>query len=252
VGRLDGRVAIVTGAGQGIGRGISLAFAAEGALVIVATRGAASGQSVAEELSAHPGAGRYIECDVADRESVERCIAATLEAHDRIDILVNNAVAGSTPTPLLEQTPETFRQSLETGLLGTLHFMQLCYPALSVRGGSIINLGSAAGYEGHAGLAAYASTKEGIRALTRVAAREWGDAGIRANVLCPFGNSPGWDEWRDADPASAAAFVNDRPLPRVGDCEQDIGRAALFLASDDSAYVTGMTLPVDGGGAMLA
>jgi NAD(P)-dependent dehydrogenase (short-subunit alcohol dehydrogenase family) len=251
MGRLTDKVAIVTGSGQGIGRGIALAFAAEGAHVILAEIQTDSGRAVEAEILARGEQATFFECDVSQRDSVDACVAQTLAERNRIDVVVNNAVAHTSSIPLIEQTASLFRESFETGLLGSFYFMQASYEALAKRGGSIINLGSAAGYQGHALLAPYSATKEAIRALTRVAAREWGAQGIRANVLCPFGDSPGWQEWRLTDPAGADAFVAARPLSRVGACEEDIGRAAVFLASDESAFVTGMTLPVDGGGAML-
>jgi len=242
----------VTGAGQGIGRGIALAFAAEGARVVLAEINPETGRQVAAEIASRGGQARFVECDVSQRTSVDACVAQTIEIEKRIDILVNNAVAHAAQTPLLQQDASEFYDALGTGLLGSVNFMQACHPALIREGGSIINLGSAAGYEGHENLASYAATKEAIRAVTRVAAREWGSDGIRANVLCPFGDSPGWEQWRNADPAGADTFVAARPLGRIGACEEDIGRAAVFLASDESSFVTGMTLPVDGGGAMLS
>ena len=250
--RLTEKTAIVTGSGQGVGRGIALAFAAEGASVILAEKRPETGRAVEAEIHSRGGNARFIQCDVSHRDAVDACVARTLEVDGRIDVLVNNAVAHTAQVPLLEQDASIFRDAFETGLLGSIYFMQACHPALARRGGSIINLGSAAGYQGHENLAAYAATKEAIRAVTRVAAREWGSDGIRANVLCPFADSPGWEGWREADPVGADAFIAARPLPRVGSCESDAGRAAAFLASDESSFVTGMTLPVDGGGAMLA
>ena len=249
--RLAGKVALVTGAGQGIGRGIARTFAREGAAVLIAEVEADRGARLAREIETEGGRARAVQCDVADLGSVEACVETLRDTYGRLDVLVNNAVSGVEARPLLEWTASDLRVSFESGLVGTFHFMQRCYPDLARRGGSVINLGSAAGYEGHVGLAGYAATKEAIRALSRVAAREWGPEGIRVNVLCPFGDSPGWRDWEAADPEESAKFAAARPLGRVGDCEQDIGRAALFLACDDSAFVTGMTLPADGGGAMI-
>ncbi|MFP8876049.1 MAG: SDR family oxidoreductase, partial [Myxococcota bacterium] len=112
--------------------------------------------------------------------------------------------------------------------------------------------GSMAGYQGWEKCAAYAAVKEGIRALSKVAAREWGPDGITVNVITPFANSPGWTAYVESNPEAAQAQLDGTPLRRIGDCEADVGRAAVFLASEDGAYVTGHTLPVDGGFAILA
>ena len=251
MGRLDEKVAIVSGAGQGVGRGIALALASEGASVVLAELRPETGRAVEREIQRRGGRARFVGCDVARRESIEACVQRSLDTYGRIDTLVNNAISPSSPLPLLEQDEAAFQDAFQSGLLGTVNFMQCCHPSLRERRGSIVNLGSAAGYQGHAELAAYAATKEAIRTVTRVAAREWGADGIRVNCVCPFANSPGWEKWTLEAPEAAQGFIEQRPLPRIGDCETDVGRTVAFLASEDAAYLTGATLPVDGGGAML-
>jgi NAD(P)-dependent dehydrogenase (short-subunit alcohol dehydrogenase family) len=143
----------------------------------------------------------------------------------------------------------TFARVLETNLWATFWCMQAARPHFLRRGrGSIINFASGSGTRGQETQGAYAAAKEGVRGLSRVAAREWGPEGIRVNVICPFANSPGMIAWSQADPEGHAATIAQIPLRRVGDCEVDVGRAAVFLASDDSAYITAQTLWVDGGG----
>ena len=132
--------------------------------------------------------------------------------------------------------------------MGDLLTMQAAHPHLVARGGgSIINFASNSGTIGLETQGAYAAAKEGIRGLTRVASREWGPDGIRVNVICPFANSPGMVAWAEGDPKSYEARIQTIPLRRVGDCEDDVGRVACFLASEDAAYVTGQTMFVDGG-----
>jgi NAD(P)-dependent dehydrogenase (short-subunit alcohol dehydrogenase family) len=252
VGRLSEKVAIVTGAGQGIGRGIALAFAEEGAKVVVAELEPERGQRTAAELAARGTDATFVHCDVSQRESIDACVASTLRAFGRIDILVNNAVHNGPLLSFDDHDASVWTPAIETGLLGTFHFMQACRPHLRERGGRVINLGSMAGYQGWEKCTAYAAVKEGIRALSKVAAREWGPDGITVNVITPFANSPGWVGYVEEQPEAAQAQLDGTPLRRIGDCEDDVGRAAVFLASDDAAYVTGHTLPVDGGYAIIA
>lgn len=248
-GRLQGRVAFITGAGRGIGRGIALALAQEGASVALLE---IDGKLLADTAKLLEGRGARclaIEGDVATRVTCESAIARTVETFGGLDVLVNNAAWTPTPGVLLADFDDaTFGRVLETNLWATFWCMQAARPHLVRRGkGSIINFASGSGTKGQETQGAYAAAKEGIRGLSRVAAREWGPDGIRVNVICPFANSPGMLDWSKLDPAGHAAAIAQIPLRRVGDCEEDVGRVAVFLASDDSAYVTAQTMWVDGG-----
>lgn len=251
-GRLSGKVAIVTGAGQGVGRGIALAFAREGADVVVADFNEETGTAVVKEIEALGGRAQFVACDVRSRESIDAAVAASIAAFGGIDVLVNNAQrANPAPVPLVEHTDELVDLCFATGYRASLHFMQACYPHLKERGGRVINLGSSAGLEGMAGQAAYGANKEAIRALSKTAAREWGPEGINVNILCPFARSPGVERFLELAPDMEKRLLAGQPLGRIGDCEKDIGPVAVFLASDDSRYITGHTVPADGGGTMI-
>jgi NAD(P)-dependent dehydrogenase (short-subunit alcohol dehydrogenase family) len=251
-GRLAGKVAIVTGAGQGVGRGIALAFANEGADVVVMDLNQETGTSVAKEIETRGARAHFVSCDVTIRESIDTAVAAAVARFGGIDVLVNNAQrANPAPVPLMEHDDELVELCFATGYRASLYFMQACYPHLKARGGKVINLGSNAGLDGMAGQAAYGANKEAIRALSKTAAREWGPEGINVNILCPFARSPGVEKFLELMPGLEKKLVAGQPLGRIGDCETDIGPVAVFLASDDSRYITGHTIPADGGGLML-
>lgn len=248
MGVLDGKVAIVTGAGQGIGRGISLAMAKEGASIGVVEVNPETAKRTAEEVQAAGSQAVAIECDVRRYQNCERAVAGVVNAFGGVDVLVNNAAWGPVK-PLLETTDEDMILAFEVSVMATLWFMQRCQPHLKARGGgSIINFGSAAGTSGLANQAAYAVAKESVRALSTVAAREWGRYGITVNTICPFAASPSQQEWATQNPRAYEAFLAATPLRRVGDCEEDIGRVAVFLAGPSARYLTACTLMVDGGG----
>jgi NAD(P)-dependent dehydrogenase (short-subunit alcohol dehydrogenase family) len=246
--RLEGRVALVTGGAQGVGLGIALALASEGASIAVVDRNATGANDAASQCRARDARAEGFPCDVADREAAARTVAAVVDAFGALQILVNNAHAFTLGIPLLETTLDDMEQSWRTAVLGTLYFMQAAHDALAVTGGTILNIGSGSALDGDAGSASYASAKEGVRVLTRVAAREWGPEGIRVNTLCPFSRSPRWEAFAAEHPGRVERQAASLPLRRApGDPELDIGRAALFLVSDDSSYVTGQTLFVEGG-----
>ena len=250
--RLEGKVAIVTGAGQGVGRGIVLAFAREGAYCVIADFNEETGNQVVREAEALGTKASFINCDVTKRESCNAAVAHAVDTYGGLDILVNNAQrAPYQPTPIMDHTDEIVDMCFETGFRGTFYFMQAAYPHLKASRGNIINIGSASGLEGNRGMGAYGAAKEAIRSFSKTAAREWGRDGINVNILCPLANSPGVAALMENDPDFETRVTAAQPIGRIGDCETDIGPVAVVLASDDSRYVTGHTLPADGGSYMI-
>jgi len=250
--RLAGRVAIVTGAGMGIGKGIARRFAREGARVVVAEIRAEEGEHTTHEIDRElGGAARFAPVDVSDKEQVQRMVDETIALDGRVDILVNNAQGYTPLVPLEEKTDDMMACSLNSGLWATFWSMQAAFPHMrSQRFGRIINFCSLNGVTGAWFSVDYNATKEGIRGLTRSAAREWGQHNITVNAIAPGAASEGYRAWADRNPEQARAAVLTVPLRRMGDPEEDLGGVALFLASDDGAYITGHTLFADGGGHM--
>ena len=247
---LQDKVAIVTGGGQGIGRGVALAFAAEGATVVIADMNLGTATSTAKEVRERGVAALAVECDVTRLADIHACVDETLREFATLDILVNNAMAdpGLSLIPFMETTDEHMDKYWRSGPLATFHFMQVCYPHLRGHDSAIINVGSRAGIDGLWGYAAYGAAKEGIRALTKAAAREWGPDGIRVNAIAPYADSPANRLAQSLQPeVTATRGGPTRPIARAGDCELDIGRTVVYLASELSAFVTGHTVMVDGG-----
>jgi NAD(P)-dependent dehydrogenase (short-subunit alcohol dehydrogenase family) len=248
MGRLDGRVAIVTGAGQGIGRGIARRFAAEGATVVVAERDVASGAAVAAELHDLGARAELVATDVTAKPQVLAMVERTAAAFGRVDVLVNNAWGGGSFCRLEHKSDGDLQQALNVAVFGAFWAMQAVFPHMRRQGGGrIITLCSLNGVNAHMYTAEYNSAKEALRALTRTAAREWGRHNILANVICPAAATAPYELFRQYDPDNAAALLRQNPLGRMGDPERDIGGVALFLASDDAGYVTGNTIYADGG-----
>jgi NAD(P)-dependent dehydrogenase (short-subunit alcohol dehydrogenase family) len=251
MGRLDDKVVIVTGAGQGIGEGIALAAAAEGANIVAAGRTLEKVERTAATVEERGVKALAVQCDVRKRDEVDACVAATLARFGRIDGLVNNAQMVALG-PILEITEKDARRTWESGFLGSLWFMQAAYEALKESKGAIVNLGTGSALRNDLpGFTLYAGTKEMIRTMTRMAALEWGKDGIRVNAVIPNGLSPGLEMWSEFAPTEYEEFVATIPLGRVGRLEEDVGRAVAFLLSEDAAYVTGSTLMADGGQAYL-
>jgi NAD(P)-dependent dehydrogenase (short-subunit alcohol dehydrogenase family) len=243
-------VAIVTGAGQGVGRGIALAIATEGARVVVAGRTLDKVERVAKEIAERGGAALPVRCDVTVRSDVDALVSTAVDTYGRVDILVNNAQS-STQGRVENITEADLDRNLGTGPIATLWCMQACLPYLKEQGGTIINLGSSTAVQGDPGFGAYAMAKEAIRGLSKVAAREWGRYGITVNVICPAADSPASQAFLAAHPDHLARFERETPLGRFGRSEEDIGRACVALASDDLSYLTGATLMLDGGRCIL-
>lgn len=242
---LAGKVALVTGAGQGVGRGIARALARRGARIALVGRTPAKLEAVAAEIGSDAAA---FAADVKDATSVRAAVDAVAQHFGAIDILVNNAQ--EVPLgPLLLVEDAAFEAGFASGPLASFRLMKACHPHLLRRGGgTIINLASSAAVRWDmANYGAYAAVKQATRALTRAAAAEWGPNGIRVLTIAPHANSPGLQGWIENNPEEAAAFFRTIPLRRVGDCEDDIGNAVAALCGPDLDYLTGATIPLDGG-----
>lgn len=248
--KLQDQSVIVTGASRGIGRAMAEAFAREGARVIGCGRDAVAGESAMAAIRTEGGRANYISCDVSKEAEVQHLIETVQKSVGRIDVLINNA-AVHRESPILEQTSADFRAIMDVNLLGTFLCSQRVLPVMiAQRSGAIINLSSVLGLVGDPLRVAYCASKAGILGLTRATAVAVAEYGIRVNALCPG----------DVDTEKNRAFVasqsdpltfrkrldHEYPMRRIA-TPTEIARVAVFLASDDSAFVTGTTLVADGG-----
>jgi NAD(P)-dependent dehydrogenase (short-subunit alcohol dehydrogenase family) len=245
MGRLQDKVAIVTGAGEGIGKAIAQRFAEEGAKVLVAEIDAADGEAVAGSL---PGA-RFLRTDVTKKADVQAMVQTAVDTWGTVDVLVNNAWGGGEISRVEQKTDEGLARAFDMAFYGPYWAMQAAFPVMRTRGwGRVINLCSLNGVNAHMGSLEYNSSKEALRTLSRTAAREWASTGVTVNVICPGAKSASFRRVMSEHPELEAAADMSNPMGRIGDPYDDISPVALFLASEDSRYMTGNTLFVDGGG----
>ena len=251
MGILDGKVALITGAGQGVGRGIALAMAREGATIAVVDR---NGETAAETVVLIENVGGdalYRICDVGNSDEVNACVTSVVEALGTVDILVNNAVDARVGNPRQDVNDEEFLISFASGPFASFWFMRACFPHV-LGGGCGINLRSGTENQSMVGYGPYVAAKAAVGGLTRAAAREWGREGITVNALVPFALSPSAEADLAKQPGRLDAVYRQLSIPRSADVEADVGRAAVFLAGPDATFITGCTLSVDGGGSFFA
>lgn len=242
MGKLDGKVALITGAGSGIGRASALLFAREGAKVAVVDYAREGGQETAKMIKQAGGEAIFIEADVSKAADVQRMVKATLDTYGRIDILFNNAGIMGAPAPTAKATEENWDLVLDINLKSVFLASKYAIPVMLNRGGGvIINTASITGFMGSPDMAAYGASKGGVIQLTRTIALEYADKNIRANCICP-----GMIETQMTESEGPTVPLDFIPQKRAGRAE-DVARAALYLASADSAYVTASCLVVDGG-----
>lgn len=249
------RVIIVTGSGRGIGRGIAHHLGKNGAKVVVAEWKADRLETVTRELTALGVAHLGVECDVTKKDSIDAMVAATVKRFGRVDGLVNNAQTFTTMHDLATLAASDLDVHFNSGVRSTLWAMQAVHPHMKQQQwGRIVNVGSSNGLQGGSQTGAYNASKEAIRALTRTAAREWAREGITVNCFCPHsvGHRRPPSEAETQRLAVWKAMIEEIPMGRDGDAENDIAPPVLFLLSDACRYLTGQTLLLDGGKHMYA
>jgi NAD(P)-dependent dehydrogenase (short-subunit alcohol dehydrogenase family) len=247
--KLQDKVAIVTGSSKGIGEGIARVFSAEGAKVVIVSRNEVEGARMALELGGADGRAVYIRTDVTDSASIRNLIDRTVEIFGKIDILVNNA--GYHISKNAEETSEEEWEFIQnTNLRSTFLCCKYAIPHLRKTRGNIISISSMAGIIGQSNAAAYIATKGGQIAMSKGMALDFAKDGIRVNVICPgWIQTPLVEDWfgQQKDEQAARAYIYGKhPLGRIGTIEE-CGKAALFLASGDASFITGITLNIDGG-----
>lgn len=245
---LSGRVALVTGAGQGVGQGIALALASAGAELALVGRTAAKLESTRELVAGRGSRATAYELDLLDTDAIAPLVDRVADDLGRLDVVVNNAYDGVT-MPLLQMSQRNFTKGFVTGPFAAFALMTAAHPHLvAAGGGSIVNLVTSAMVRWDPSTyGSYAAAKSALRSLTRTAAVEWAPDGIRVNSIAPHAMSPGLQWWTETHPEEAAAFVAAIPMGRIGDPEADIGRAVVALVGPAFGYLTGATIPLDGG-----
>ncbi len=245
MGQLDGKVAIVTGAGSGIGKAAAKLFAAEGAKVVCAD---VSGAEAATAMEIGPAQAAAMTVDVAKAADVRGMMERTKALYGRLDVLFNNAGIEGKPAPTTEYDEEDFDRVLAVNARGVFLGMKYGIPLmLETGGGSVINTASVAGLVGFPGLVAYTASKGAVIQMTKTAALEYATAGIRVNAICPGVIwTPMVERFAGGSEEAQAQLTAAEPVGRMGRPEE-VAALALFLASDASSFVTGAALPVDGG-----
>ena len=243
-----GRVAVVTGAASGIGRATTLLFAEHGIRVVAADIDPEAGAET-EKLARDAGGDvMFVRTDVAVEDEVRAMVAAAVDAFGRLDYAVNNAGIDGDLLPLVDQSAASWHRVIEINLSGVFFGLKHEIPAMIAGGGgSIVNISSTAGIRGYPGLAPYSAAKHGVNGLTKSAAIEYGESGVRVNSICPGAiATPMLMEYLETRPDMRAVLVDGNPLRRMSE-PGEIAQTALWLCSDASSYITGHTLVADGG-----
>ncbi|MBP1684871.1 MAG: short-chain dehydrogenase/reductase [Deltaproteobacteria bacterium] len=243
-----GKVAVVTGAGSGIGRAGALAFACAGAKVVVADTNARSGAETVHLIADAGGAAVFVRVDVARAADVEAMVGTAVRTWGRLDFAYNNAGIAEPRIPLTDLTEEVWDQTIDINLKGVWLCMKYEIPQMLRHGrGAIVNMSSAVGLVAARQQAAYVASKHGVVGLTKAAALEYAHAGIRVNAICPGAiRTPALDRFITDNPQIEARLVGRYPIGRLGTPEE-VAAAAVWLCSDAAAFITGHTLVMDGG-----
>jgi NAD(P)-dependent dehydrogenase (short-subunit alcohol dehydrogenase family) len=240
-------VVLITGALTGIGRATAIAFAKEGARLVVAGRHEDAGRQLAAELRDLGADAAFIKADVQCDDEVRDLVDQTVARFGRLDAAVNNAGTEGKPGPVTEQTAESYAATFDTNVLGTLLSMKHELRAMQAQGsGAIVNVSSTYGHQGARGASVYAASKHAVEGMTKSAALEAAAFGVRVNAVAPGPTETGMLNRFTGTPERKAALVSGVPLGRVGTAEE-IARAVVFLASDKASFVTGHILAADGG-----
>ncbi|HEV8003542.1 MAG TPA: glucose 1-dehydrogenase [Planctomycetaceae bacterium] len=240
-------VVLITGALTGIGRATALAFAKEGAQLVVSGRREEEGQKLATELRKLGAEAEFVRSDVRSDAEIRSLVDKTVARFGRLDVAVNNAGTEGTPGPVTEQTAETYAATFDTNVLGTLLSMKHELRVMVPQGhGSIVNVSSTYGRAGGAGASVYVASKHAVEGLTKAAALEVAESGVRVNVVAPGPIETGMLNRFTGTPEKKAALVAGVPLKRVGKPEE-IAQTILFVASDKASFMTGASIAVDGG-----
>ncbi|SHJ53874.1 SDR family NAD(P)-dependent oxidoreductase [Parasporobacterium paucivorans] len=248
MGKLDGKVAVISGAGYGLGRGIALAMGKEGAKVATIGRTREKLEDFQKEMDARGYDAMYFVGDVTKRESVNEFIDAVAAKWGTVDIDINNAMAYNMRS-FIETTDEDIDKIFDSAVRGSVYMMQACYPYFKKNGsGKVVNFSSIAGQYGMVDHSSYAIAKAGLSGLTRAVALEWAKDNIQVNAIAPAGATPAWFKFEKEQPKEVVqAFLSQIPAGHMGDPETDIGPAVVFLSSADSNWITSRTIFVDGG-----
>lgn len=248
-GRFEGKVSVVTGAASGIGRASAMGFARDGASVVVADIDAAGGEETVRLITEAGGTACFARTDVADSASVQEMVATAIDRYGRLDYAHNNAGIVGAGSSIADMPEEVWHRGIGVMLTGVFLCMKYEIPHIVAQGpgGAIVNTSSGAGLIGFPGMADYVASKHGVIGLTRSAALELATTGVRVNAVCPgTARSRMVDEWVAGDPSLEKQVVDLHPIGRIAEAEE-IAAAALWLCSQESSFVLGHALAVDGG-----